>query len=111
MVPFDTYYGPRMEDAFRRRDWAAAVALLDRALRVEPPTVTALRAGASPSDDEAVRYASFFGMVHYRLAQALERVGDAARAAEESSVATALLRQGRFTPPDPRTDRILPENQ
>jgi 4-amino-4-deoxy-L-arabinose transferase-like glycosyltransferase len=111
VVPFDTYYGPRMEDAFRRRDWAAAVALLDRALREEPPTVTALRAGAPAADDEAVRYASFFGMVHFRLAQALERVGDAARAAEESSVATALLRQGRLAPPDPRTDRILPENQ
>ena len=111
MVPFDTYFGPRMEDDFRRRDWGAAVALLDRALRNEPPIVTAMRAGAPATDEESVRYASFFGMVHLRLAQALERAGDAGRAARESEVASVLLRQGRLAPPDPRTDRILPENQ
>jgi hypothetical protein len=111
MVPFDTYFGPRMEDDFRRRDWPAAVALLDRALRAEPPIVAAMRAGAPATDEESVRYASFFGMVHFRLAQALERAGDAERAARESEVASVLLRQGRLAPPDPRTDRILPENQ
>jgi hypothetical protein len=111
MVPFDTYYAPRMEDDFRRRDWPAAVALLDRALRVEPPVVAALRAGAPATDEESVRFASFFGMVHFRLAQALERAGDAERAARESEVARGLLREGRLAPPDPRTDRILPENQ
>jgi hypothetical protein len=99
-----------MEDAFRRRDWPAAVALLDRALRHEPPVVTALRAGAQAKDDEAVRYASFFGMVHFRLAQALERAGDGERSALEARVARALLEQGRLPPPDPRTDHILPEN-
>jgi hypothetical protein len=111
VVPLETYYAPRMEDAFRRRDWPAAVALLDRALRHEPPVVTALRAGAQAKDDEAVRYASFFGMVHFRLAQALERAGDGERAALEARVARALLEQGRLPPPDPRTDHILPENQ
>lgn len=111
MVPFETYFGPRMEEHFRRRDWAAAVQLLDRALRAEPPIVGAMRAGAPATDEESVRYASFFGMVHFRLAQALERAGDRERAARESEVARTLLRQGRLTPPDPRTDRILPENQ
>ena len=70
-----------------------------------------MRAGAPATDEESVRYASFFGMVHLRLAQALERAGDAGRAARESEVASVLLRQGRLAPPDPRTDRILPENQ
>jgi len=111
VVPFETYYAPRMEADFRRRDWRAAVALLDRALRHEPPAVTALRAGEPPRNEEGVRYASFFGMVHFRLAQALERAGDAERAASESQVARGLLRQGRLAPPDPATDRILPENQ
>jgi 4-amino-4-deoxy-L-arabinose transferase-like glycosyltransferase len=111
MVPFDTYYAPRMEDDFRRRDWGAAVALLDRALRHEPPAVAALRGDAPANDEESIRYASFFGMVHFRLAQALERAGDRERGALESRVAGALLKKGRLAPPDPRTDRILPENQ
>jgi hypothetical protein len=111
VVPLEVYYAPRMEDDFRRRDWGAAVALLDRALALEPPEVTALRAGEPPPDDDAVQYASVYGMVHFRLAQALERAGDAERAAEESRIARALLVQGRLSPPDPATDRILPENQ
>jgi len=111
VVPLEVYYAPRMEDDFRRRDWRAAVALLDRALALEPPVVTALRAGEPAEDDEAVQYASVFGMVHFRLAQALARAGDAERAARESGVASALLVQGRLPPPDPATDRILPENQ
>ena len=110
VVPLEVYYAPRMEDNFRRRDWGAAVALLDRALALEPPEVTALRAGAPPRDEESVHYASVFGMVHFRLAQALERAGDATRAAEESRVARALLVQGRLAPPDPNTDPILPRN-
>jgi hypothetical protein len=111
MVPFETYYAPRMEDDFRRRDWGAAVALLERALRREPSEVTALRGNGPASGEEAVRYASFYGMVHFRLAQALERAGDAERAVRESQVAGTLLEKGRLAPPDPRTDRILPENQ
>ncbi len=111
VVPLEVYYAPRMEDDFRRRDWRAAAALLDHALALEPPEVTALRAGEPPPDDVAVQYASVFGMVHFRLSQALERAGDAGRAAEESRVARALLAQGRLPPPDPATDRLLPENQ
>ncbi|HVH07666.1 MAG TPA: hypothetical protein VNE71_16865, partial [Myxococcota bacterium] len=107
VVPLEVYYAPRMEDDFRRRDWRAAVALLDRALALEPPEVTALRAGEPPRNDDAVQYASVYGMVHFRLAQALERAGDTERAAKESRIARALLVQGRLSPPDPATDPIL----
>lgn len=111
VVPYHTWYGPRMEAYFRRRAWREAVALLDASLRHEPAVVRALLAGTAPRDEEEMRYAAFYGMVHLRLAQALERAGDVARAAREDAVARDLLRAGRLAPPDPATDPILPENQ
>jgi 4-amino-4-deoxy-L-arabinose transferase-like glycosyltransferase len=102
-LPFLLFYGPRLEAARARGDWACAADEMAEAARFEPRLVRELSAQRPPSDEDAYQCGFVYASAHANAAHALRQTGRAEEAAEheretarlDAALAEARRRGGR----------------
>jgi 4-amino-4-deoxy-L-arabinose transferase-like glycosyltransferase len=97
-LPFLLYYGPRMEAAQARSDWAGMAAAMEEALVAEPEFVRELTSARPPAGEDAYQCGFAFASAHANAAHALVQMGrteEAAAQAQEAARLDAALAEAR----------------
>ena len=89
-LPFLLFYGPAMEAAQGRGDWAGVAAAMREALASEPGFVRQAAPGRPPLGDDAFQCVSVYAVAHGNSAYALRQLGQTGAASVHERRAAGL---------------------
>ncbi len=98
MSTYNTYYDPKIEQAFNNNDWQSVIDTIKDSLRFEPAEVSELGAVRAAANNNEIELARFYSEVYQNYALALRHEGQTDEAALQERRATELLRAAGGVP-------------